>query len=135
MDFQISHFCLMDYDTYHQVMGGSFLEYIQWLNSMKIVKLENFFLQELEGKEEIQSSTSSIDISAKNNQSLPDIFLFLLELMGSHYGNFSPSINYKNMSTEEKIQELFSFYSSVGMNQEDMIGMVKRYLKSLGKVK
>ncbi len=133
MDFQVSDFSLMDYDTYQQIIDGSFLDYMEWINSISPLQLEDLSLQKIEEKE-MSSDITEIGNLKNRDSFLLEILLFLLEFSCDHYGTFLPSPTYQSMETKEKIQELFSFYSSVGMDQEDTIQVVKAYFKSLGKV-
>ena len=121
----------MDFDTYHQVVGGSFLDYIEYLNSIKPIQIEDFSLRKKE-EQKLISFIEAEDFKEEPTIVL-EILLFLLELLCDHYGKFCPSTNYLNMTIEEKLRELFSFYSSLGMNREDTLTMVKGYFKSLGK--
>lgn len=118
----------MDYDTYHQVVGGSFLDYTEWLNSIKPIQLEEpckpLLSEPLKIKEDKKSTTDDT-----SNQ----IFLFLLELLGSHYGLVFNDSSSQRMTTEEKINECLQFYQTLGMNQECTVNMVKQYLKDLGR--
>lgn len=126
MGFQIDDFCLMDYDTYHQVVGGSLLDYIEWISSIQPIQLE-------------ESCKSFLDESFKEeNQKKPtmdetynQIILFLLELLGSHYGIIFNSSSNPRVKTEEKIKEYLRSYQSIGMNPEQTISKVKQYLKDL----
>ena len=43
MVIQKNDLYFMDYDTYHQVVGGSFLEYMEWINSIQPIYLEENF--------------------------------------------------------------------------------------------
>jgi len=43
----------MDYDTYHQTVGGSFLDYVLWMQSIKPDLLENFSKSSLEDTLEV----------------------------------------------------------------------------------
>ena len=127
MDFPISDFCLMDYDTYHQVIGGSFLDYIEWLNSIRPIQLEEICEPFCNGSFQEKENKSTVEDTS--NQ----IFLFLLELLGSHYGIAFADFSNQDITIEQKIKEYLPLYQSVGMNQEHTIRIVKQYLKDLGR--
>lgn len=126
MDIQKNDLYFMDYDTYHQVVGGSLLEYIEWLSSIQPIHLEESCKPLLdESPKEANQKESTMDET--HNQ----ILLFLLELLGSHYGIIFDSFSNPEILAEEKIQECLRLYQSIGMNQEHTISMVKQYLKDL----
>lgn len=126
MDFQVDDLCLMDYDTYHQVIGGSFIDYIEWLDSIKPIQLEEVCKPYLDEscKEENQKKPT---MDETHNQ----MILFLLELLGSHYGIIFDSSSNSGVKTEEKIKEYLRSYQSIGMNPEQTISKVKQYFKDL----
>ncbi len=122
-------FYLMDYDTYHQTIGNSYQEYSSWIQQINLKRLEDFTLRKKEkNQHEKSTEKKSLENTKKedSNSSL-EIFLFLLEFLSNRYGSFCPSPNFKNLSTQEKIWELFSFYESIGLSRESTIDMVFRY--------
>jgi len=125
MNFLQNEFYLMDYDTYHQVCGGGFSDYIAWLNSIKPMELEDFTEPLLEEIGKVQPEKSTTDDSSHQ------ILLFLLELLGGHYGIVFDDSNYPSMTVDEKIKEWFHLYQTIGMDEELTISKVKQYLKDL----
>jgi len=118
----------MDYDTYHQTVGGSFLDYVLWMQSIKPDLLENFSKSSLEDTLEVVKK-SDVDYEDTFNS----IILFLLEFLGSHHGIVFDDTMNQDITKEQKIKEYLHLYQSAGMDSEHTIRIVKRYLKDLGR--
>ncbi len=118
----------MDYDTYHQIIGGSFLDYTIWIQSVRPDLLERFSKSSLD---DILGAKEDFGLSLGHEDTCNSIVLFILELLGSHKGIVFDRSSHHSMETEEKIEEYFRLYQQAGMSREDTIHMVKKYLKDL----
>lgn len=122
-----------DYDTYYQITGGSFSDYLSFLVDCELVKLEDFSLRnksklpvEEEKKDVINVEESKKEV--KKEITKMDIVIFTLEILASRYGVFEESEDFDAKTYKEKLEELFDFYESVGISRESAIEIAKRAL-------
>ena len=122
-----------DYDTYYQITGGSFSDYLSFLVDNELLKLEDFSLRnkselpiDEENKELIDAEV--IKKEPKKEITKMDIIVFTLEILACRYGVFEESEDFDTKSYKEKLEELFEFYESVGISRESAIEIAKRAL-------
>ena len=116
----------MDYDTYHQIIGGSFLDYVLWMQSIRPDLLEDF------SKSSLNNALEEVEKSVLDQEdTFHFIILFLLEFLGRNPEVILNPLDDQEMPMEERIKEYLRLYQQSGMSHEDTIHMVKRYLKDL----
>lgn len=120
MSFEVEDFVFIDYDTYYQLTGESFIEYVMWKEQATMPRLEDFSLRVVTDNRK----QKELEKSRKENDFALSSLIILLEISLSRYGNCTFSSGYLNASNKEKIQELFSLYESVGLSRESTIEMV-----------
>ncbi|MBE6147736.1 MAG: hypothetical protein E7168_05360 [Firmicutes bacterium] len=122
----LNDFLAMDFDTYHQIFGGDFLEYFTFMEEIKRPQLEDKMVVDaldeeiLENIEEVLEEHESIDPKST-------IILIILEMLASRYGDFKNFDNYLNMSDKDKILYLFSFLEKNGLSREQVIEKITNF--------
>ena len=126
-------FLLMDFDTYHQIFGGDFLEYFAFMEELKKPQLEDKSLRnqgclssESEESLEVISDLEKLENNNSENV-MSTILLIILELIAGRYGDFRSLETYQNLSDKEKVIYLFSYLEKQGLSKEQILEKITNF--------
>lgn len=114
----------MDFDTYMQIYDGNFKEFVELklANSNKLLEdktMNSSVIEKVQIVEEEIKQKKDIDYKT-------EIALIILEFSTG----YKYSKNYKEMTYDERFNELLNYYLDLGKTKEDLVNLIDRFYKS-----
>lgn len=114
----------MDFDTYMQIYDGNFKEFVELklANSNKLLEdktMNSSVIEKVQIVEEEIKQKKDIDYKT-------EIALIILEFATG----YKYSKNYKEMTYDERFNELLNYYLDLGKTKEDLVNLIDRFYKS-----
>lgn len=116
----------MDFDTYMQIYDGNFKEFIE----LKLAN-SNKLLEDKKMRSSVEEEVKIIEeeINPENEKEIDyktEIALIILEFATG----YKYSKNYKDMTYDERFNELLNYYLDLGKTREDLVNLIDRFYKS-----